>query len=215
MLPTFTRVAAPMVVAGALLAPVVDAAPALAGETSAASAARTVAVPAVSPLAVVEAVAARHAAPSTAAHRSHLHHLHHLHVIHEHVLHLLALAHKAAKNARARILAAARTFLGVPYRNGGTSHAGVDCSGLVVASYEQALRKRLPRTVAGLRIHGRATRSPQPGDVLIYNGEDHTALVYTVSHGRVTRTLVARHSGTVVQFQAPYAGYQVRSYLAA
>ena len=46
---------------------------------------------------------------------------------------------------RQEIVRFAKTFVGTPYRSGGTSYKGVDCSGFVVAVYRE-FDIRLPRT---------------------------------------------------------------------
>lgn len=63
-------------------------------------------------------------------------------------------------------------WLGVPYRHGGTSRSGVDCSGLVGQIYKNAYRVSLERTVAGIesknsqRIQKNDLR---PGDLVFFN----------------------------------------------
>ncbi|MEJ2671112.1 MAG: C40 family peptidase [Deltaproteobacteria bacterium] len=61
-------------------------------------------------------------------------------------------------------------FYGAPYRFGGTSPAGVDCSGLVQALYHQA-GINLPRTVAEQYRAGKPVRREelQFGDVVFFN----------------------------------------------
>ncbi|NRD71786.1 C40 family peptidase [Shewanella sp. VB17] len=41
-----------------------------------------------------------------------------------------------------------REWRGIPYRYGGMSKRGVDCSGFVSLAYQQILGKKLPRTTA-------------------------------------------------------------------
>lgn len=148
-------------------------------------------------------------AVSPAAHRQHVQHMHHLHVLHLRVL----AARRAASTERARVVAAARSYIGTPYVNGGMSRAGVDCSGLVDVSY-RVVGKRLPRTTEALARTGRnVTGHARIGDYILY-GTSHAAIVAAVSHGAVTLTVVARHSGTLVTTQRPYAAYTVRSVLA-
>ncbi|NQV53536.1 MAG: C40 family peptidase [Flavobacteriales bacterium] len=55
-----------------------------------------------------------------------------------------------SRNGSASIDAFVKEWEGVPYRYGGTSKAGVDCSGFVGALYRQVYQKELPRTTAAL-----------------------------------------------------------------
>ncbi len=61
-------------------------------------------------------------------------------------------------------------FSGAPYRSGGTTTAGVDCSGLVQALYHQA-GINLPRTVAQQYQEGRPVERNDLrfGDVVFFN----------------------------------------------
>ncbi len=61
-------------------------------------------------------------------------------------------------------------FYGAPYRSGGTSPAGVDCSGLVQALYHQA-GINLPRTVAQQYQEGKPVErnNLRFGDVVFFN----------------------------------------------
>jgi cell wall-associated NlpC family hydrolase len=61
-------------------------------------------------------------------------------------------------------------FYGAPYRSGGTTPAGVDCSGLVQALYQRAGVK-LPRTVAQQYQAGRPVGREELrfGDVVFFN----------------------------------------------
>jgi cell wall-associated NlpC family hydrolase len=61
-------------------------------------------------------------------------------------------------------------FYGAPYRSGGTTPAGVDCSGLVQALYQRAGVK-LPRTVAQQYQAGRPVGRQELhfGDVVFFN----------------------------------------------
>lgn len=148
------------------------------------------------------------ATASLSAHRLHVLHLRHLH--HLHVLHV---ARGAATSARARVLAAARSALGRPYVYGTAGPRSFDCSGLVQWAY-RAAGKSLPRSAVAQSRAGHLTRAPRPGDVLVYAGATHDAIVYAVRGGAVTDTIVARHTGTVITHQVPYAGYTVRAVLA-
>ncbi len=72
--------------------------------------------------------------------------------------------------AEQRLWQAARAWLGTPYRYGGQSKRGVDCSGLVQQIYRELFNMRLPRTVAELAREGRFVRPPwlEPGDLIFF-----------------------------------------------
>ncbi|MDR1909239.1 MAG: C40 family peptidase [Spirochaetaceae bacterium] len=55
-----------------------------------------------------------------------------------------------AAAARRRLVSAAESYLGTPYRYGGVGRGGLDCSGLIYLSFRDALRVEPPRTVAAL-----------------------------------------------------------------
>jgi len=55
-----------------------------------------------------------------------------------------------AAEARLRVLAAAESCLGIPYRYAGLDRRGLDCSGLVYLSFWEGLKYTVPRTTSGL-----------------------------------------------------------------
>lgn len=67
------------------------------------------------------------------------------------------------------IIKTARSFTGTPYRWGGTSRAGMDCSGLLVTSFRSA-DIELPRTTSEQIRVGRGIRlyELQPGDLVFF-----------------------------------------------
>lgn len=93
----------------------------------------------------------------------------------------------AAQRAATRAVAAARTRLGDPYRMGGTSPGGFDCSGLVLWSYGRA-GVELPRTSYSQYGRGRALSRGQirAGDLVFFDssgpGASHAAIAVSRTH---------------------------------
>ncbi len=70
---------------------------------------------------------------------------------------------------------AIQNFYGAPYRLGGTTPRGVDCSGLVQAVFQRT-GIRLPRTAAEQYSHGQpvSRKDLRFGDVVFFNSYCHT-----------------------------------------
>ena len=85
--------------------------------------------------------------------------------------------------------------VGAPYRWGGSSPAGFDCSGLVYWVYGQ-LGIELPHSSYALYGQGRrvARSRMQPGDLLFFSGLGHVGIY--IGRGRMVH---APHTGTRVQ----------------
>lgn len=68
-----------------------------------------------------------------------------------------------------KIISTARSFTGTPYKWGGTTRAGMDCSGLLVISF-RAGGIELPRTSAAQSKYGRniSIHELQPGDLVFF-----------------------------------------------
>ncbi|WP_431278782.1 C40 family peptidase [Leifsonia poae] len=83
----------------------------------------------------------------------------------------------------ADVVADAKKYLGVPYVFGGTTSAGIDCSGLVQRVYKD-LGIDVPRLVSGQAKLGTEVPSlaqAQPGDLIVTGGGEHI-LIYAGDH---------------------------------
>ncbi|MDK6240161.1 C40 family peptidase [Winkia sp. UMB3158] len=97
-----------------------------------------------------------------------------------------------AEAERQRLVAVARSWIGVPYVWGGESRRGVDCSGLTKLVFGQ-LGYSLPHYSGSQAQMGKAVSKPLPGDLVCWPG--HVA-IYT-GGGRI--------------IHAPYPGSTVRT----
>ena len=109
---------------------------------------------------------------------------------------------------RSAFLEKLKGFQGVPYVWGGTSHKGVDCSGLVVASLlETGYVKGVPRTAAEQQKAAVPLNGPdqlQPGDLIFERNSEKVHHVYVFygtdpSNGR--KIVEAMQTGTLVEIK--------------
>lgn len=78
----------------------------------------------------------------------------------------------------ADIVEGAKKYLGVPYVLGGTTSAGIDCSGLVQRVFKD-LGIDVPRLVSGQSTLGTEVPSlaqAQPGDLIVTDGGEHIVI---------------------------------------
>jgi cell wall-associated NlpC family hydrolase len=69
-----------------------------------------------------------------------------------------------------KVLNSAKSYLGTPYRYGGTSREGMDCSGLVITSF-RAAGVELPRTSKEQSQKGKLVEKKEvvPGDLVFFS----------------------------------------------
>jgi hypothetical protein len=82
----------------------------------------------------------------------------------------------SSEEERIRFVKVALSFLGTPYRKGGSNALGMDCSGFVMAVY-RLFDITLPRTVNKLYVIGKIVERSQLeiGDVVFFNGPNKPA----------------------------------------
>jgi len=75
-----------------------------------------------------------------------------------------------AAEARVKLLTAAESYLGTPYRYAGHDRRGLDCSGLVFLSFREGLKYTIPRTAEGIYnwTEKIATSELAPGDLVFF-----------------------------------------------
>jgi cell wall-associated NlpC family hydrolase len=106
------------------------------------------------------------------------------------------------------IIAAARRYLGIPYKWGGESLSGFDCSGLVQQVFADN-GIRVPRTAAQQQAasgYVGGLGSAKPGDLLFWGHPAHHVAIY-IGNGMM---IAAPHSGAVVRVQRVYGTPEVR-----
>jgi cell wall-associated NlpC family hydrolase len=79
--------------------------------------------------------------------------------------------------ARAEIIETALSYIGTPYVFGGSSHTGIDCSGLTMEAYAAVgiqMAHYVPTQDAmGVQI---PESQAKPGDLVVFNNEDHIGI---------------------------------------
>jgi cell wall-associated NlpC family hydrolase len=140
------------------------------------------------------------AGQASAARPKHARKSHHARALHarQRAAHLRRVRLRVARRrARNRVVRAAWRAVGVPYRWGGSSMSGFDCSGLTRWVYGQVGVSLPHYSVAqwgyGRRVSRRALR---PGDLLFFSRLGHVGIY--LGHGAVIH---APHPGAKVRFE--------------
>lgn len=101
-------------------------------------------------------------------------------------------------------------YLGVPYKWGGTTRAGMDCSAFVRAIFRQTYGIELPRTTKQLYGIGSTVSQRQnlkPGDLVFFEKTDHRSGVshvgIYVGNGRFAHASLSA-GGTITPLNHPY-----------
>jgi cell wall-associated NlpC family hydrolase len=74
----------------------------------------------------------------------------------------------ASVNKSAEVVKEAKKYAGTPYKWGGTTPRGFDCSGYLNHVYEKAAGVNLARTVEGIYKQGTKVSKPEVGDIVFF-----------------------------------------------
>ncbi|MBB2892076.1 C40 family peptidase [Flexivirga oryzae] len=103
---------------------------------------------------------------------------------------------KPAPKSNSSIVSTALGLRGTPYRWGGTTPAGFDCSGFTQYVYRQA-GKSIPRTASAQAAAATRVSNPRPGDLIFWGSPAYHNGIY-LGNGKM---IAARTPGTVVSVQ--------------
>jgi probable lipoprotein NlpC len=126
---------------------------------------------------------------------------------------------QAYAEARNKVINAAAKYENVPYRYGGTTRSGLDCSGFVYASFKDALGVSTPRSSTSLYTWAEIIPldKAQPGDLLFFktNGSSSISHVGIYLGGRRFIHVASAGPNTGVIYSTLDERYWSRSYAAA
>lgn len=129
---------------------------------------------------------------------------------------LVAAPSRPVSEVRQRVTSTATALLGTPYKFGGTTPAGFDCTGYVQYVFRKAAGLSLPRTSIDQIQSGEPLRptEAQPGDLVYFriDGEKNLHLGIYLGEGRFIH---APSSGGVVNVQSMGAEYWRARFLGA
>ncbi|MDL5377853.1 C40 family peptidase [Exiguobacterium mexicanum] len=82
----------------------------------------------------------------------------------------------SASNARTKLVAESKKYLGTPYRYGGTTTSGFDCSGYTGHVYKKAINKSIPRDSRSQYANSKKVSKSaiQAGDLVFFSHNGRT-----------------------------------------
>jgi cell wall-associated NlpC family hydrolase len=101
-----------------------------------------------------------------------------------------------APRSHSSVVNIAMSLRGTPYRYGGASPAGFDCSGFTSYVYRRA-GISIPRTASAQAARSTRVSSPRPGDLVFWGYPAYHVAIY-IGGGKI---IAARRPGTVVGVQ--------------
>ena len=115
-----------------------------------------------------------------------------------------------------QIAAKAKQYLGVPYKWGGTTPSGFDCSGFVYYVY-RSMGINISRTIATMNSQGtKVSKSDlQPGDIVIFQNTYKSGLSHVGIYVGDGKFIHAPSSGKVVSYADLYSNYYIEHYYGA
>ena len=128
---------------------------------------------------------------------------------------------KAKEHQIAQIIKTARSYTGTPYKWGGTTRSGIDCSALTGHAYE-AINVNLPRTADAQALKGEKIKMGdlKPGDLLFFaTGKKkreitHVGMVTEVKGSKEVKFIHASTSLGVVETNL-YSDYYLKRFRVA
>lgn len=120
-----------------------------------------------------------------------------------------------------KVITTARTFVGTPYKYGGTTRSGMDCSGLLLNSFK-AINMPLPRTSEAQSKAGKEVKMNElkPGDLVFFATGDkkkkitHVGLVTDVKKKDNVKFIHSSTSLGVVETNL-YSDYYIKRFRTA